>query len=82
MTNPPPAPGAVLRPLTGSRAAARTGAVASPRPATPGPRCEPRSPGDPAGSRRPAMPSNKSVSDAPIVQFTNCRILRSHQLQR
>ncbi|KAK2543783.1 Amdhd2 [Columba livia] len=28
------------------------------------------------------MPSNKSVSDAPIVQFTNCRILRSHQLQR
>ncbi|XP_050824325.1 N-acetylglucosamine-6-phosphate deacetylase isoform X1 [Gopherus flavomarginatus] len=28
------------------------------------------------------MPSNKSVSDAPIFQFTNCRILRSHQLQR
>ncbi|XP_054066872.1 N-acetylglucosamine-6-phosphate deacetylase isoform X1 [Rissa tridactyla] len=28
------------------------------------------------------MPSNKSVSDAPIVQFTNCRILRSHRLQR
>nr|XP_006121781.2 N-acetylglucosamine-6-phosphate deacetylase [Pelodiscus sinensis] len=28
------------------------------------------------------MPSNKSVSDAPILQFTNCRILRSHQLQR
>uniref|UniRef100_H0YYH0 N-acetylglucosamine-6-phosphate deacetylase n=1 Tax=Taeniopygia guttata TaxID=59729 RepID=H0YYH0_TAEGU len=28
------------------------------------------------------MPSNKSVSDAPIVQFTNCRILRDHQLQR
>uniref|UniRef100_A0A8C4UQN6 N-acetylglucosamine-6-phosphate deacetylase n=1 Tax=Falco tinnunculus TaxID=100819 RepID=A0A8C4UQN6_FALTI len=28
------------------------------------------------------MPSNKSVSDAPIVQFTNCRILRGHRLQR
>ncbi|XP_053813957.1 N-acetylglucosamine-6-phosphate deacetylase isoform X4 [Vidua chalybeata] len=28
------------------------------------------------------MPSNKSVSDASIVQFTNCRILRDHQLQR
>ncbi|KAM4891919.1 N-acetylglucosamine-6-phosphate deacetylase isoform 1-T1 [Sylvia borin] len=28
------------------------------------------------------MPSNKSVSDAPIVQFTNCRILRDHRLQR
>ncbi|NXK69216.1 NAGA deacetylase, partial [Sylvietta virens] len=28
------------------------------------------------------MPSNKSVSDAPIVQFTNCRILKDHQLQR
>uniref|UniRef100_A0A8B9G8B2 N-acetylglucosamine-6-phosphate deacetylase n=1 Tax=Amazona collaria TaxID=241587 RepID=A0A8B9G8B2_9PSIT len=35
-----------------------------------------------AGSRGRMMPSNKSVSDAPIVQFTNCRILRSHQLQR
>lgn len=28
------------------------------------------------------MPSNKSVSDAPIVQFINCRILREHTLQR
>uniref|UniRef100_A0A671VSZ8 N-acetylglucosamine-6-phosphate deacetylase n=1 Tax=Sparus aurata TaxID=8175 RepID=A0A671VSZ8_SPAAU len=28
------------------------------------------------------MPSNKSVSDAPITQFINCRILREHQLQR
>ncbi|XP_047213937.1 N-acetylglucosamine-6-phosphate deacetylase-like isoform X2 [Girardinichthys multiradiatus] len=28
------------------------------------------------------MPSNKSVSDAPISQFTNCRILREHTLQR
>lgn len=28
------------------------------------------------------MPSNKSVSDAPITQFVNCRILRQHQLQR
>lgn len=28
------------------------------------------------------MPSNRSVSDAPILQFTNCRILRDHQLQR
>ncbi|XP_053550666.1 N-acetylglucosamine-6-phosphate deacetylase [Bombina bombina] len=28
------------------------------------------------------MPSNKSVSDAPITQFTNCRILRDHKLQR
>ncbi|XP_037648897.1 N-acetylglucosamine-6-phosphate deacetylase [Sebastes umbrosus] len=28
------------------------------------------------------MPSNKSVSDAPIAQFINCRILRDHQLQR
>ncbi|KGL85245.1 Putative N-acetylglucosamine-6-phosphate deacetylase [Tinamus guttatus] len=28
------------------------------------------------------MPSNKSVSDAPIFQFTNCRILRNHELQR
>ncbi|NP_001120283.1 N-acetylglucosamine-6-phosphate deacetylase [Xenopus tropicalis] len=28
------------------------------------------------------MPSNKSVSDAPIVQFRNCRILRDHTLQR
>lgn len=28
------------------------------------------------------MPSNKSVSDAPIIQFKNCRILRDHQLQR
>uniref|UniRef100_A0A7N6B6X8 N-acetylglucosamine-6-phosphate deacetylase n=1 Tax=Anabas testudineus TaxID=64144 RepID=A0A7N6B6X8_ANATE len=28
------------------------------------------------------MPSNKSVSDAPITQFINCRILRDHQLQR
>ncbi|XP_053328132.1 N-acetylglucosamine-6-phosphate deacetylase [Spea bombifrons] len=28
------------------------------------------------------MPSNKSVSDAPITQFRNCRILRDHQLQR
>ncbi|KAM4026176.1 N-acetylglucosamine-6-phosphate deacetylase [Anomaloglossus baeobatrachus] len=27
------------------------------------------------------MPSNKSVSDAPIVQFRNCRILRDHKLQ-
>ncbi|XP_069838170.1 N-acetylglucosamine-6-phosphate deacetylase isoform X2 [Dendropsophus ebraccatus] len=27
------------------------------------------------------MPSNKSVSDAPIVQFRNCRILRNHKLQ-
>lgn len=28
------------------------------------------------------MPSNRSVSDAPILQFTNCRILRDHKLQR
>uniref|UniRef100_M3ZD25 N-acetylglucosamine-6-phosphate deacetylase n=1 Tax=Xiphophorus maculatus TaxID=8083 RepID=M3ZD25_XIPMA len=28
------------------------------------------------------MPSNKSVSDAPIIQFTDCRILREHKLQR
>ncbi|XP_030067585.1 N-acetylglucosamine-6-phosphate deacetylase isoform X1 [Microcaecilia unicolor] len=28
------------------------------------------------------MPSNKSVSDAPIFQFTNCRILKNHKLQR
>ncbi|KAM6965821.1 N-acetylglucosamine-6-phosphate deacetylase [Tautogolabrus adspersus] len=28
------------------------------------------------------MPSNKSVSDAPITQFVNCRILRDHRLQR
>ncbi|CAL9692806.1 unnamed protein product [Knipowitschia caucasica] len=28
------------------------------------------------------MPSNKSVSDADITQFVNCRILRDHQLQR
>ncbi|XP_032393801.1 N-acetylglucosamine-6-phosphate deacetylase [Etheostoma spectabile] len=28
------------------------------------------------------MPSNKSVSDAAITQFINCRILRDHQLQR
>lgn len=28
------------------------------------------------------MPSNKTVSDAPITQFINCRILRDHQLQR
>ncbi|XP_010863352.1 N-acetylglucosamine-6-phosphate deacetylase [Esox lucius] len=28
------------------------------------------------------MPSNKSVSDAPITQFVNCRILREHKLQR
>ncbi|XP_068193680.1 N-acetylglucosamine-6-phosphate deacetylase [Antennarius striatus] len=28
------------------------------------------------------MPTNKSVSDAPITQFINCRILREHQLQR
>uniref|UniRef100_UPI0037E9008A N-acetylglucosamine-6-phosphate deacetylase n=1 Tax=Semicossyphus pulcher TaxID=241346 RepID=UPI0037E9008A len=28
------------------------------------------------------MPSNKSVSDAPITQFINCRILRDHRLQR
>ncbi|KAK9534499.1 hypothetical protein VZT92_006940 [Zoarces viviparus] len=28
------------------------------------------------------MPSNKSVSDASITQFINCRILREHQLQR
>lgn len=27
------------------------------------------------------MPSNKSVSDASITQFVNCRILRNHQLQ-
>ncbi|XP_072273742.1 N-acetylglucosamine-6-phosphate deacetylase isoform X2 [Pyxicephalus adspersus] len=27
------------------------------------------------------MPSNKSVSDAPITQFRNCRILRDHGLQ-
>uniref|UniRef100_A0A3P8VRX8 N-acetylglucosamine-6-phosphate deacetylase n=1 Tax=Cynoglossus semilaevis TaxID=244447 RepID=A0A3P8VRX8_CYNSE len=26
--------------------------------------------------------SNKSVSDAPITQFVNCRILRDHKLQR
>uniref|UniRef100_A0A665TDD0 N-acetylglucosamine-6-phosphate deacetylase n=1 Tax=Echeneis naucrates TaxID=173247 RepID=A0A665TDD0_ECHNA len=28
------------------------------------------------------MPTNKSVSDAPITQFINCRILREHKLQR
>ncbi|XP_061567537.1 N-acetylglucosamine-6-phosphate deacetylase-like [Cololabis saira] len=28
------------------------------------------------------MPSNKSVSDAPITQFINCRVLRDHVLQR
>ncbi|TKS91232.1 N-acetylglucosamine-6-phosphate deacetylase [Collichthys lucidus] len=28
------------------------------------------------------MPSNRSVSDAPITQFINCRILRDHRLQR
>ncbi|CAB1424393.1 unnamed protein product [Pleuronectes platessa] len=28
------------------------------------------------------MPSNKSVSDAPITQFINCSILREHKLQR
>ncbi|XP_071322379.1 N-acetylglucosamine-6-phosphate deacetylase [Trachinotus anak] len=28
------------------------------------------------------MPSNKSVSDAPITQFINCRILREQELQR
>ncbi|CAH2307647.1 N-acetylglucosamine-6-phosphate deacetylase [Pelobates cultripes] len=28
------------------------------------------------------MPSNKSVSDAPITQFINCTILRDHELQR
>ncbi|XP_054463520.1 N-acetylglucosamine-6-phosphate deacetylase [Anoplopoma fimbria] len=28
------------------------------------------------------MPSNKSVSDAPITQFIHCRILREHRLQR
>ncbi|XP_077415776.1 N-acetylglucosamine-6-phosphate deacetylase [Vanacampus margaritifer] len=28
------------------------------------------------------MPSNKSVSEAPITQLLNCRILRDHQLQR
>lgn len=28
------------------------------------------------------MPSNKSVSDAPITQFANCRILRGSRLQR
>ncbi|XP_061080200.1 N-acetylglucosamine-6-phosphate deacetylase [Conger conger] len=28
------------------------------------------------------MPSNKSVSDATITQFINCRILKDHRLQR
>ena len=28
------------------------------------------------------MPSNRSVSDAPITQFINCRILKEHTLQR
>ncbi|XP_038151206.1 N-acetylglucosamine-6-phosphate deacetylase [Cyprinodon tularosa] len=28
------------------------------------------------------MPSNRSVSDAPIRRFVNCRILRGHALQR
>ncbi|XP_060760273.1 N-acetylglucosamine-6-phosphate deacetylase isoform X2 [Neoarius graeffei] len=28
------------------------------------------------------MPSNKSVSDAAITQFINCRILRDHRLER
>nr|XP_020443581.1 N-acetylglucosamine-6-phosphate deacetylase [Monopterus albus] len=28
------------------------------------------------------MPTNKSVSDAPITQFINCRILKDHKLQR
>ncbi|XP_061556117.1 N-acetylglucosamine-6-phosphate deacetylase isoform X3 [Phycodurus eques] len=28
------------------------------------------------------MPSNKSVSEAPITQLLNCRILRDHRLQR
>uniref|UniRef100_A0A673GI49 N-acetylglucosamine-6-phosphate deacetylase n=1 Tax=Sinocyclocheilus rhinocerous TaxID=307959 RepID=A0A673GI49_9TELE len=27
------------------------------------------------------MPSNKCVSDAPITQFVNCRILKNHRLQ-
>ncbi|KAM6407497.1 N-acetylglucosamine-6-phosphate deacetylase [Rhynochetos jubatus] len=77
----PACPGPRRRPAE----AARSGVTASPRRATPGPRAVPRSPGAPpvpAGSRSPTMPSNKSVSDAPIVQFTNCRILRNHQLQR
>lgn len=71
--------------LPSPAAAARTVAAAWPCFATPGPR--PLAPATAgfaalAGSRCPAMPSNKSVSDAPIVQFTNCRILRDHQLQR
>ncbi|MBN3301831.1 NAGA deacetylase, partial [Amia calva] len=28
------------------------------------------------------MPSNRSVSEAPITQFVNCRILKDHRLQR
>lgn len=28
------------------------------------------------------MPSNRTVSDSPILQFTNCFILRDHKLQR
>ncbi|XP_078414925.1 N-acetylglucosamine-6-phosphate deacetylase isoform X3 [Cetorhinus maximus] len=28
------------------------------------------------------MPSNKSVSDAPVTQFQNCHILKDHKLQR
>ncbi|XP_028670113.2 N-acetylglucosamine-6-phosphate deacetylase [Erpetoichthys calabaricus] len=28
------------------------------------------------------MPSNKSVSDAPITQFVNCKILKDHKLQK
>ena len=28
------------------------------------------------------MPTNGSVSDAPITRFVNCRILKDHRLQR
>uniref|UniRef100_A0A8D2LZR4 N-acetylglucosamine-6-phosphate deacetylase n=2 Tax=Zonotrichia TaxID=44387 RepID=A0A8D2LZR4_ZONAL len=88
--HPPPAPGAVLRCLRPSPAVQSRGSrshrsrgLALLRHS----RCLPPVPAArgfalPAGSRCSAMPSNKSVSDAPIVQFTNCRILREHRLQR
>uniref|UniRef100_A0A8C5IBP1 N-acetylglucosamine-6-phosphate deacetylase n=1 Tax=Junco hyemalis TaxID=40217 RepID=A0A8C5IBP1_JUNHY len=88
--HPPPAPGEVLRCLRPSPAVQSRGSrshrsrgLALLRHS----RCLPPAPAArgfalAAGSRCPAMPSNKSVSDAPIVQFTNCRILREHRLQR
>ncbi|XP_038006864.1 N-acetylglucosamine-6-phosphate deacetylase [Motacilla alba alba] len=88
--HPPPAPGAVLRYLRPSPAVQSRGSrshrsrglalLRHARSLPPAPAA--RGFALSAGSRCPAMPSNKSVSDAPIVQFTNCRILRDHQLQR